>query len=89
MSTITVQKRNGTKVAIIGVGRIGTNVAFQVYDKLGRKGSVDKIILVGRDLKKISCIAEEITHANDGSITTHIEPTTDIRSAVGCDVVVY
>jgi len=89
MTQQAIQKRDAAKVAIIGPGRIGTNVAFQIYNRLGRKGLVEDIMLIGRNSKKVSCVAEEIYDANDGSIPTRLTQSTEPQSAAGYDVVVY
>ncbi|MDO8339624.1 MAG: hypothetical protein Q7T16_03120 [Candidatus Burarchaeum sp.] len=83
------QRKDGARVAIIGVGTIGSNVAFQVYNKLGKKELVEDIILIGRNEEKVACAAEEIHHSNDGSISTRLKHSTVVDSAAGCDIIVY
>jgi len=89
MTELGINRRNGAKIAIIGAGKIGTNVAFQVFDKLGRVGLVEEIVLIGKHREEVDCVAEEINHSNDGHIATRLKPCTTPHSAVGSDIIVY
>jgi malate dehydrogenase len=89
MTGLRTTRRTGAKISIIGAGKIGTNVAFQVFDKLGRTGLVEEIVLIGKNKEEVSCVAEEIHHTNDGTIATRLTPSTVPNRAAGSDIIVY
>jgi L-lactate dehydrogenase len=71
------------KIAIVGIGRVGTAVAFALV----MRNATQELILIGRDHRKSEGEALDLQHAAALTGRTSVRAG-DIADVVGCDIVI-